>query len=56
LSLSADDDDNFHVNGMENLMLVEFILCVVSTGATVLLFRDAPPTAPSQSTQLKITV
>jgi hypothetical protein len=38
---------------MENLMLVEFILCVISFGSTVLFFRDAPPTAPSQSTHLK---
>jgi hypothetical protein len=38
---------------MENLMLVEFIMCVISFGSTVLFFRDAPPTAPSQSTHLK---
>jgi hypothetical protein len=34
-------------------MLVEFIMCVISFGSTVLFFRDAPPTAPSQSTHLK---
>jgi hypothetical protein len=38
---------------MENLMLVEFIMCVISFGSTALFFRDAPPTAPSQSTHLK---
>lgn len=50
---TADDDDNFNVTGMSNLMLIEFIISVVPFVATVLLFRDEPPTAPSQSTKLK---
>ena len=54
--MPADDDDDFSVTGMENLMLVEWLLCMVSFGATVLLFRDAPPTPPSQSTHRKIEV
>jgi hypothetical protein len=53
---AANDDDSFNVTGMSNLMLAEFILCIVSVGSTVLFFRDAPPTPPSQSTHRKIEV
>ncbi len=49
-------DDNYSVHGMADLMLVEFIICIVPLALAVLLFRDAPPTPPSQSTQLKIEV
>lgn len=39
---------------MENLMLTEFILCLLPLVAAFFLFKDAPPTPPSQSTKLKI--
>lgn len=35
-------------------MLVEFILCLLPLIAAYFIFKDAPPTPPSQSTKLKI--
>eukprot|EP01031_Cornospumella_fuschlensis_P032395 gene32395-39173_t len=53
---SDDDvnDDNYTVKGMDSLMLCELLLAVLPLLATVLYFRDAPPTPPSQSTKLKM--
>lgn len=42
------------MHGMDNLMLTEFILCVVPLVLAVVYFRDAPPTPPSLSTHHKI--
>ncbi len=39
---------------MSNLMLVEFILCMVPLVIAFFYFKDAPPTPPSHSTQLKL--
>jgi len=55
-SLAANDDDDFTVHGMSDLMLVEFILCIVPFSLCVFFFKDKPPTAPSKSTKLKIDV
>jgi len=51
---NAATDDDYTVHGMANLMLVEFILCVIPLTLTVIFFKDQPPTAPSKSTKLKI--
>ncbi|RYG64956.1 MFS transporter, partial [archaeon] len=47
-------DDNYSVKGMENLMLCELLLAVLPLLATVMYFKDTPPTPPSQSTKLKM--
>ena len=39
---------------MADLMLVEFIVCIVPLVLAVFFFQDAPPTPPSHSTKLKI--
>ena len=56
LTTTAATDDDYTVHGMANLMLVEFILCVIPLTLTVIFFKDQPPTAPSKSTKLKIDV
>ena len=53
---TANDDDDFTVHGMSDLMLAEFILCIVPFSLCVFFFKDKPPTAPSKSTKLKIDV
>ena len=50
------DDTGAKVYGMENLMLIEFIICLIPVILAVFFFRDAPPTPPSHSTSLKIEV
>ena len=52
--VSDGADDEYTVHGMENLMLTEFILCVVPLVLAVVYFRDAPPTPPSLSTRHKL--
>jgi hypothetical protein len=39
---------------MSDLMLTELILCVIPLIIGFFVFKDAPPTPPSQSTKLKI--
>ena len=39
---------------MSDLMLSEFILCLLPLIAGIFLFKDAPPLPPSQSTKLKL--
>ena len=54
VDLHIDDDGNYEVHGMEKLMFCEFLICLVSVLFAIVRFRDAPPTPPSQSTQLKL--
>jgi len=49
----VDDDSNDSVRGMSDLMLVEFLMCVLPLALIVALFKDGPLTPPSKSTQLK---
>ncbi len=42
--------------GMTTLMAVELVVCAVPLILAVLFFRDAPPTPPSHSTNLKLEV
>jgi hypothetical protein len=51
---NADDDASYTVTGMDQLMLIEFIACVLPMVVAYFYFKDAPPTPPSHSTQLKI--
>ena len=44
------------VYGMVTLMAVELVICAVPLALAVLFFRDAPPTPPSHSTNLKLEV
>jgi hypothetical protein len=39
---------------MADLMLVEFVLCLLPLILAFFFFKDAPPTPPSHSTQLKL--
>ena len=41
------------VNGMDVLMLVEFILALIPLGLSYVYFKDEPPTAPSHSSAMK---
>lgn len=52
-SSGNDDDGNITVSGMSTLMAVELALCAVPLLLAVFLFRDRPPTPPSNSTSLK---
>jgi hypothetical protein len=54
LSCAPDDDGNFTIKGMRELMLVEFLLCTIPLAIAFCYFKDAPPTPPSHSTQLKL--
>lgn len=38
---------------MSDLMLTQMLMCILPLALTAALFRDAPPTPPSKSTQLK---
>jgi hypothetical protein len=51
---AADDDDDFTVTGMTELMVVELVLCIIPLVLAVALFRDQPPTPPSNSTMRKV--
>lgn len=51
--LIDDDDDDYNVKGMNDLMLAEFILCIIPFLLAIILLKDAPPTPPSKSTKLK---
>jgi MFS family permease len=53
---SGGDDDGAKVYGMVTLMAVELVICAVPLALAVLFFRDAPPTPPSHSTNLKLEV
>ena len=50
------DDYGATVHGMTTLMAVEFCIAVVPFLLAILLFKDAPPSPPSHSTNLKIEV
>jgi hypothetical protein len=50
-----ENDDDYTVNGMSTLFLVEFIITLAPLVLALLFVSDRPPTAPSQSTQLKTT-
>eukprot|EP01034_Spumella_vulgaris_P022758 gene22758-28917_t len=52
--LPNGDDDGAKVYGMTTLMAVELVVCAVPLILAVLFFRDAPPTPPSHSTNLKL--
>ncbi len=54
--MAGGSDDDYTVHGMADLMLAEFLICIVPLALAVLFFQDAPPTPPSHSTQLKIEV
>ena len=49
----VDDDSQDSVRGMSDLMLTQLLMCILPLALTAALFRDAPPTPPSKSTQLK---
>jgi len=49
----VDDDSQDSVRGMPDLMLTQLLMCILPLVLTAALFRDAPPTPPSKSTQLK---
>ncbi|KAJ1427351.1 major facilitator superfamily domain-containing protein, partial [Ochromonadaceae sp. CCMP2298] len=51
---STGGSTEYTVHGMADLMLVECLICVVPALACFAFFRNAPPTAPSHSTQLKL--
>eukprot|EP01038_Epipyxis_sp_PR26KG_P015853 gene15853-21482_t len=44
---------NYHVHGMSNLLLAEFVLCAVPALIAYIYVQDEPKTPPSRSTQLK---
>jgi len=52
-SSSLDDDGQYTVSGMTNLMIVELVLCIIPLILAIFLFIDKPPTPPSNSTQHK---
>jgi len=49
----SDDDGQYTVSGMTDLMIVELVLCIIPLILAVFLFSDKPPTPPSNSTQHK---
>jgi hypothetical protein len=51
---NGEDDDSYDVVGMSDLMLTELILCLIPLIVGFFVFKDAPPTPPSQSTKLKV--
>lgn len=53
--LVSMDSDSKKVSGMENLMLVEFLICGVGLLLGYLVIADAPPTPPSKSCQTGTT-
>ena len=48
-SSNVDDDSNYSISGMSDLMLVELILCVIPVILAAFLLTDRPPTPPSKS-------
>ena len=46
---NVDDDSNYTISGMSDLMLVELILCMIPLILAAFLLTDRPPTPPSNS-------
>ena len=46
---NVDDDSNYTISGMSDLMLVELILCMIPVILAAFLLTDRPPTPPSNS-------
>ena len=44
---NVDDDSNYTISGMSDLMLVELILCMIPVILAAFLLTDRPPTPPS---------
>ncbi len=53
LFVAENQSDSENANGMEMLMLTEFLICVVPLVIAYFLFEAAPPTAPSYSALAK---
>lgn len=49
-------DDDYAVHGMFDLMLAEFVICIIPIVLAIFFFKSSPPTPPSKSTKLKIDV
>jgi hypothetical protein len=52
---NVDDDSNYTISGMSDLMLVELILCMIPVILAAFLLTDRPPTPPSNSMLRKTT-
>lgn len=42
------------ISGMQTLMLIEFLMCLIPLLLSILFLKSAPPSAPSNSTRLKL--